>query len=526
MTTWQSQIGINALTSGPDLIGRIAGAQHNTAMYRETTAPGSNRSLPREWARLTGRRARTGNGMTGGSAWRLTPNYETLARDVLRLPEAAIVGATAFAAGALFGLLDPARAEAAGPLPLLAGLAALLWPFVARRGKPEQPGLPMPALLKAAAPVPAIGLLFVLVALIGTQTAPGGSLPLGFLAIWASLVLPCLLAAHALFTAHLALLRRVGTLRERVGVVWCDGEPDQALDQFGFTRPDVEVAGLFHASASGRSNHQTIDDLIAMAGRAPIDRVIVVANDIASDRLAGVTGKLKALDVDVLLICPAQDAASASVCLDLVKRPLRGWDGILKSLEDRLIALLLLPVALPVMALIALAIRLDTKGPALFRQSRHGRNNTEFQIFKFRTMEWRGAGHTSGARQTARNDARITRVGRFLRASSLDELPQILNILKGDMSIVGPRPHPVMMRTEDRLGHEITPDYAQRHRVKPGLTGLAQINGSRGAMETVEQVRHRVEYDLRYIDNWSLTLDLAILAITPIRLLWHGGKAF
>ena len=219
-------------------------------------------------------------------------------------------------------------------------------------------------------------------------------------------------------------------------------------------------------------------------------------------------------------------AAGGTLRLELLRRPLRGWSGFLKGAEDRVIALLLMPLALPLMALIALAIRLDSKGPVLFRQSRHGQGNAEFRIFKFRTMEWRGEALATGARQTQRGDARVTRVGRLLRAASLDELPQLFNVLRGEMSIVGPRPHPVMMRTENRLGHEIAPDYAHRHRVRPGLTGLAQINGSRGAMETAGQLRHRVEHDLRYIDNWSLSLDLGILALTPIRLLWHRGKAF
>jgi lipopolysaccharide/colanic/teichoic acid biosynthesis glycosyltransferase len=141
-------------------------------------------------------------------------------------------------------------------------------------------------------------------------------------------------------------------------------------------------------------------------------------------------------------------------------------------------------------------------------------NGQEFDIFKFRTMRWVANPVGSTLEQTARHDKRVTSVGRFLRATSLDELPQLFNVLRGEMSLVGPRPHAVNMRTEDRLGCEITETYAQRHRVKPGITGWAQINGARGATDTTSQLKRRVELDLHYIENWSLMLDLRILVRT------------
>jgi lipopolysaccharide/colanic/teichoic acid biosynthesis glycosyltransferase len=131
-----------------------------------------------------------------------------------------------------------------------------------------------------------------------------------------------------------------------------------------------------------------------------------------------------------------------------------------------------------------------------------------------------------GLRQTQRSDGRLTRVGRILRRWSLDELPQLFNVLGGDMSLVGPRPHPTMMRTEGRLGSEIVADYAHRHRVKPGMTGWAQINGSRGATETTEQVRQRIKFDIFYIEHWSILFDLRILALTPITILLQNKNAF
>lgn len=198
----------------------------------------------------------------------------------------------------------------------------------------------------------------------------------------------------------------------------------------------------------------------------------------------------------------------------LAERPIRRWHSVFKSGGDFVLAGLILLLLLPVLAAIALAIRLDSAGPILFTQRRHGLNNSEFDIYKFRTM--RVATLSAGAelQQTVRGDSRVTRVGRFLRKWSLDELPQVFNVLRGDMALVGPRPHAVNMRTEQRLGHEITDAYPQRHRVKPGITGWSQINGARGATDTVAQLQRRITLDLFYIDHWSPLLDLKILMRT------------
>ena len=198
--------------------------------------------------------------------------------------------------------------------------------------------------------------------------------------------------------------------------------------------------------------------------------------------------------------------------------------GLVKSAFDRAVALLAILFLSPVLLMVAVAVRLDSLGPVIFQQDRYGWNNTPFAVFKFRTMH-SGAG-AGCLVQTSRNDKRVTRVGRVLRMTSLDELPQLFNVLNGTMSLVGPRPHPVQMRTEDRLGEEIIAEYSHRHRVKPGITGWAQIHGFRGATETAEQVRGRVEHDLFYIDNWSFLLDLKILLLTPFRVVFQRSNAF
>lgn len=205
----------------------------------------------------------------------------------------------------------------------------------------------------------------------------------------------------------------------------------------------------------------------------------------------------------------------------LAGRPLSPWNSVAKTVHDMVLAAVICLALLPLMTLIAIAIRIDSPGPLLFRQRRHGLGNCEFDIYKFRTMHFAPAAvaTTAPLQQTLRGDPRITRVGAFLRKTSLDELPQLINVLQGSMSLVGPRPHAVDMRTESRLGEEIIEVYSHRHRVRPGMTGWSQINGARGATDTEAQLRRRVELDLHYIENWSLLLDLKILSRTPKEVL-------
>lgn len=181
-------------------------------------------------------------------------------------------------------------------------------------------------------------------------------------------------------------------------------------------------------------------------------------------------------------------------------------------------ASLLLVLLLPLMIITALAIRLDSHGPALFNQRRYGRHHSIFTLHKFRTMRHED-GDPFGAVQEAPEDARITRVGHLLRRTSIDELPQLWNVLKGDMSLVGPRPHPIGMRTQGRLCCEVSSRYHERYSAKPGLTGWAQVNGARGPTRTVQDVVARTEYDIDYLHRRSLAFDLRILVLTVPHLL-------
>ncbi|MFY8114483.1 MAG: sugar transferase, partial [Rhabdaerophilum sp.] len=165
-----------------------------------------------------------------------------------------------------------------------------------------------------------------------------------------------------------------------------------------------------------------------------------------------------------------------------------------------------------------LAVKLESKGPVLFRQQRYGFNNNMIGVLKFRSM-YTDRTDTNGARQVTKDDPRVTRVGRFIRKTSIDELPQLINVLRGELSLVGPRPHATQSKAANQLYQDVVDGYYARHRMKPGITGWAQINGWRGETDTLEKIERRVEHDLYYIENWSLPLDLYILGMTPISLL-------
>jgi len=200
--------------------------------------------------------------------------------------------------------------------------------------------------------------------------------------------------------------------------------------------------------------------------------------------------------------------------LDISRSPMEGPARIVKRLEDLILGSLISVLILPVCLVIAIAIKLTSKGPVIFKQYRMGINGRRFKVYKFRSMEVHE--ESSGqVTQASFGDPRITRLGAFLRRSSLDELPQFYNVLQGRMSIVGPRPHAL---AHNEYYKDLVESYMQRHKVKPGITGWAQVNGLRGETDTVEKMERRVQHDLWYIDNWSLALDLKIIALT----VWKG----
>lgn len=216
----------------------------------------------------------------------------------------------------------------------------------------------------------------------------------------------------------------------------------------------------------------------------------------------------------------AASARQRVLAIEIQRAPLSGAERLVKRGMDIVVAAVALLFFLPVMALTAIAIRLDGPGPVIFRQHRKGFNGKQFVMFKFRTMIVEENGPVIA--QASRDDPRVTAIGRLLRAASIDELPQLLNVLKGDMSLIGPRPHAL---AHDNKFEQILSDYAFRHHVKPGMTGWAQCNGARGATPSVEHIAERVRLDLWYINNWSLWLDIKIV-VSTVRIVLRDPAAF
>lgn len=268
-----------------------------------------------------------------------------------------------------------------------------------------------------------------------------------------------------------------------------------------------------------------LGNLCQLVEQHSIDRIYVALPMGQSARLTEVQSLVQDLNVDIVwvpdilsltLLNPGLMEISGYPLLSLSESPMSYFgNAFAKSLLDVVVATLMLIVLSPVMLLSTIAIKLTSPGPVLYWQYRHGWDGSVFRIYKFRSMvvHEENEGFVS---QATKDDARVTRVGRLLRRTSIDELPQLMNVLNGTMSLVGPRPHAIA-HNED-YAHEIK-SYMSRHRIKPGLTGLAQINGARGETDTLDKMRQRVNYDLAYINDWSLWRDFLILLRTPIALL-------
>jgi len=304
---------------------------------------------------------------------------------------------------------------------------------------------------------------------------------------------------------------------------------------------DIRIVGIFDDRGADRVSPivagypklGNIDQLVDFARNSWLDLLIVSLPVTAETRLLELLKKLWVLPVDIRLSAhtnklrfrPRAYSYIGNVpFIDISDKPIANWDVVKKWLFDKIVASLALIALAPVMLLIALAIKLDSKGPVLFRQKRLGFNNEQIDVYKFRTM-FADATDAEAAKLVTKGDPRVTSVGRFLRKTSLDELPQFFNVVKGDLLLVGPRPHALKAKAADKLYADAVDGYFARHRVKPGVAGWAQINGWRGETDTQEKILRRVEHDLFYIENWSVTFDLYILVMTPIALL-KGDNAY
>ena len=317
----------------------------------------------------------------------------------------------------------------------------------------------------------------------------------------------------AIALGRLTLGRRIG---ERNG--WNFRKEVLLIDEVATVGDGKQI--VIDAAALGLE--PAIDDPLMLDRLAQIldacERVIVSCPE---ERRGAWARVLAGANVDAEMLVPELDAVGAiglrrhggHSTLLVGCGPLRLRDRVTKRLFDIGFSATVLVVLLPVFAAIALAIRIESPGPILFRQQRLGRSNRLFSILKFRSMRTE-LGDESGSRSASRDDDRVTGVGRFLRRTSLDELPQLLNVLAGEMSVVGPRPHPLGCRADDELFWDIDDHYFDRHSIKPGITGLAQVRGFRGATEKKTDVTDRLRADLEYLDGWHIGRDVAIVART------------
>jgi Undecaprenyl-phosphate glucose phosphotransferase len=274
-------------------------------------------------------------------------------------------------------------------------------------------------------------------------------------------------------------------------------------------------------------------ELVQFARNGGVDQILVAVPHLRRERLHEIVDELSQVSVDVSLI-PTEAIELAPdyrvfllgsiPVLNLWQRPFRDINQLVKRGEDILFGTLILVLFLPLIALTALLIRLTSPGPVLFVQPRIGFNNELIPVFKFRTM-YADQTDLHARNTTSRDDPRVTPVGRILRRLSIDELPQLFNVLRGEMSLVGPRPHALEMKVSDRFYQDAVRGYAGRHRVRPGLTGLAQVRGLRGEIRTLERAKQRVDLDKQYIDDWSLWLDLRILLAT-VRAVFFDDNAY
>lgn len=334
---------------------------------------------------------------------------------------------------------------------------------------------------------------------------------------------------RASLSLYLKNSRRKGRLKRNVAIVGGEEQGSRMVKYLEkHKEPWMHILAIFDdrvnrlAGISEFPIVGNVEDLIKHVRSHRIDEILVALPWQAEQRTLEILRRLQQLPVRVRLCpdlvgfnFPNSDFShyGGVPVMHVYDKPIDGWSYVFKSMEDRVLGLLALIITAPVMLIVALLIKLDSKGPVFFRQKRYGFNNELIEVMKFRSMQ---VDLQDGDAETlvTRGDPRVTRIGKILRRTSLDELPQILNVLRGEMSMVGPRPHATKAKAAGRYYQDVVSEYAHRHKVKPGITGWAQIHGWRGETDTEEKIINRVEYDLYYIENWSVGFDLYILART------------
>ncbi|MFT3996982.1 MAG: undecaprenyl-phosphate glucose phosphotransferase [Asticcacaulis sp.] len=366
------------------------------------------------------------------------------------------------------------------------------------------------------------------VSALGLGVLTGLQQPIYTIGLWAALTVSGLMVLHGLCAAMVTRWRRKGLMTPNIVIVGATRHARKLIEA-ALERRDVNILGIFDDRLS--RNPEDIADVPVLGDTKAllthkitpyVDQIVVAVDPAARARVQNLIERLRYLPNEVSLLVDVDSESGREAALSrLSDMPLARVSGVSddarkafhKRLQDMIIGGVALVIFAPVMLLTAAAIRLDSPGPVFFRQRRHGFNNEAIRVWKFRSMRVESTDHTS-ARQISRDDDRVTRVGRFIRKTSLDELPQLFNVLRGEMSLVGPRPHAIGMKTAGTESDQLVSEYAWRHRIKPGMTGWAAIKGSRGALETADDVRRRVQLDIDYIERQSFWLDLYIMAMT------------
>ena len=363
-----------------------------------------------------------------------------------------------------------------------------------------------------------------------------------FIVFWLTFAIAMLAFVRIGAAKVVAHLTDAGMLVRKTVIVGGGKDADDLIQAFGRDgAAHLKILGVFDDRQDERLSDSTaqlahlgtFEDLENFCRDQAVDLLIVTVPMRAEDRLLEILQKLFSLQVDIRISAlnsklrlnsNAYHYIGKVPMLAVMDKPLTDWDRALKNIEDRVLGALLLVAVAPVMAFAAIAVRLDSKGPIFFKQKRYGFNNELVEVFKFRSM-YTDLTDATANKLVTKDDPRVTKVGRFLRRSSIDELPQLFNVILGNMSLVGPRPHATQAKAGQDLYQDVVQGYYARHRVKPGVTGWAQIHGWRGETDTHDKIQQRVEYDLYYIDNWSVLLDLYIIALTPFSLL-SGKNAY
>ncbi|MDB5567601.1 MAG: undecaprenyl-phosphate glucose phosphotransferase [Tardiphaga sp.] len=372
----------------------------------------------------------------------------------------------------------------------------------------------------------------------------GGAISRVWLSAFFIVGLAALIAQRAVLRGLIRRWAHQGRLDRRTIIVGADINGENLIKELNAQEDsDLQILGVFDdrndkrslETCAGSPKLGKVDDIIEFARRTRIDLVLFALPISAETRILEMLKKLWVLPVDIRLSAhtnklrfrPRSYSYLGKVpTLDVFEAPITDWDLVMKWLFDRIVGALILLAALPVMALVALAIKLDSPGPVLFRQKRFGFNNERIDVFKFRSL-FHDQADPLAKTVVTKGDKRVTRVGRFIRKSSLDELPQLFNVVfKGNLSLVGPRPHAVQGKLQSQLFDEAVDGYFARHRVKPGITGWAQVNGWRGEVDSEEKIQKRVEFDLYYIENWSVLFDVYILLKTPVSLMTKNENAY